>query len=98
MMELLPNYFNKYSDALAAVKIKYPNWNENGEPVTGDNKVDVDEGYKVKPHQMEEPINITELFIEGVGTIFIHKLTAAPAGIREGEIADAAGGGYSRRR
>jgi hypothetical protein len=96
--ELLPNYFATYEEALAEVKIKYPDWDDRFEDdgtvnEYANNKVEVEEGYKMRLNTKGGDPNITELYIEKEINIYIHKLVNKPE-----PIARAAGGAYSRRQ
>jgi hypothetical protein len=96
-VELLPNYFNTYNDALAEVKRKYPEWDDRFEAdgtvnEYAINKVEVIEGHKANG-TFGGDLNLTELYIERGIHISIRRLVKKP----KRSIA-AAAGGYSRRR
>lgn len=100
-VELLPNYFNTYLNALAEVKRKFSEiWDDRFEEdgtVNEDaiNKVEVREGHKANGRFEGDP-NLTELYIERGIRISIRRLVKNPT--RTSRAAAAAGGGYSRRR
>ena len=95
-IELLPNYFNTYNDALAEVKRKYPEWDDRFE-ADGTvnryaiNKVEVVEGHKANG-TFGGDLNLTELYIERGIHISIRRLVKKP------KQSAAAAGGYTRRR
>ena len=96
-VELLPNYFNSYQNALDKVKEMYRDvWDDRFEE-DGNvneyaiNKVEVGEGHKANG-TFGGDLNLTELYIEKEIYISIRRLVKKPT------LAPAAGGGYSRRR
>ena len=97
-VELLPNYFSTYQDALAAVKKRYngevdgdgnyfPNWADEGNTVTHAEAHNSD-------GTLASDLNLTKLYIERDIHISIRRLVKKPTRAS----AAAAGGGYSRRR
>jgi len=99
-VELLPNYFNTYAAALAAVKKRYngegqdeegnvfENWADEGNTVTHPEAHNSDGTFDPK-----SDLNLTKLYIERGNHISIRKLILC----RE-EISPCAGGGNTRRR
>ena len=100
-VELLPNYFNTYQNALDKVKKMYRDvWDDRFEAdgtvsEYAINKVEVGEGHKANGTFGGDP-NLTELYIEKEIFIAIRRLVKKPT--RAAAAAAAAGGGYSRRR
>jgi hypothetical protein len=98
-VELLPNYFSTYQNALDKVKKLYRDvWDDRFEEdgtvnIYSNNKVEVGEGHKANG-RIEEDFNLTELYIERGIHISIRRLVKKPTRAS----AAAAGGGYSRRR
>ena len=98
-VELLPNYFSTYQNALDKVKKLYRDvWDDRFEEdgtvnIYSNNKVEVGEGHKANG-RIEEDLNLTELYIERGIHISIRRLVKKPTRAS----AAAAGGGYSRRR
>jgi hypothetical protein len=98
-VELLPNYFSTYQNALDKVKKLYRDvWDDRFEEdgtvnIYSNNKVEVGEGHKANG-RIEEDLNLTELYIERGIHISIRRLVKKPTRVS----AAAAGGGYSRRR
>jgi hypothetical protein len=109
-VELLPNYFNTYNNALAEVKRKFSEiWDDRFEEdgtlnEYPNNKIEVGEGHKMppppprrgEPPKPDDP-NLTELYIERAIYISIRRLVKKPTRASRA-FAVAAGGGYSRRR
>ena len=101
-VELLPNYFNTYNNALAEVKRKFSEiWDDRFEEdgtvnIYSNNKVEVGEGHKANG-TFGGDLNLTELYIEKGIFISIRKLVKKPTRASRASAA-AAGGGYSRRR
>lgn len=103
-VELLPNYFGTYKEALDEVKRKYPDWDDRFEddgitvneyPI---NKVEVEEGHKANGRLEGDP-NLTELYIERGVNISIRILVKKPPPPPRHNATAAGGGyGYSRRR
>ena len=97
-VELLPNYFSTYKEALNKVKRKYSEeWDDRFEEdgtvnIYSNNKVEVEEGHKMDG-TLGDP-NLTQLYIERGIHIYIHRLVKKTTRAS----AAAAGGGYSRRR
>ena len=98
-VELLPNYFNTYQNALDKVKKLYRDvWDDRFEEdgtvnIYAINKVEVREGHKANG-TFGGDLNLTELYIERGIHISIRRLVKKPTRAS----AAAAGGGYSRRR
>ena len=98
-VELLPNYFSTYQNALDKVKKLYRDvWDDRFEEdgtvnIYSNNKVEVGEGHKANG-RIEEDLNLTELYIERGIHISIRRLVKKPTRASTA----AAGGGYSRRR
>lgn len=101
-VELLPNYFNTYLNALAEVKRKFSEiWDDRFEEdgtvnIYSNNKIEVGEGHKANGKFEGDP-NLTELYIERGNHISIRRLVKKPTRASRASAA-AAGGGYSRRR
>lgn len=98
-VELLPNYFNTYQNALDKVKKIYRDvWDDRFEEdgtlnEYPNNKIEVGEGHKANGTFGGDP-KLTELYIERGINISIRRLVKNPTR----KFAAAAGGGYSRRR
>lgn len=106
-VELLPNYFKTYENALDKVKKMYRDvWDDRLDEdgtvnIYSNNKVEVGEGHKMPHVNPQDPAlhdpNLTELYIERGNHISIHKLVKKPTRASRASAAPAAGG-YSRRR
>lgn len=98
-VELLPNYFNTYQNALDKVKKMYRDvWDDRFEEdgtvnEYAINKIEVGEGHKANG-TFGGDLNLTELYIEKGIYISIRRLVKKTTRTS----AAAAGGGYSRKR
>ena len=97
-VELLPNYFNTYQNALNKVKNLYRDvWDDRFEAdgtanIYSINKVEVGEGHKANGRFEGDP-NLTELYIERGIRISIHRLVKKTT-----RASTASRGGYSKKQ